>query len=89
MPYSVERGGGYPHYKYSVKHASRSNFLKKMKKVKISSPYGKGLLARKPIKSRKKVENMKSDISTPVWGKTIANMHAGAKTVRRWHTPLP
>ena len=60
-----------------------------MKKVKISSPYGKGLLARKPIKSRNEVEKMKSDIWTPVWGKTIANMHAGAKTARRWHTPLP
>ena len=23
MPYSVERGGGHPHYKYSVKHVSR------------------------------------------------------------------
>ena len=89
MPYSVERGGGYPHYKYSVKHASRSKMFKKMKKVKISSPYGKGLLARKPRKSRKEVEKMKSDISTPVWGKTTANMHAGAKKLRHCHTPLP
>ena len=88
MPYSVERGGGYPHYKYGVKHVSHSN-LKKMENMKISSRYGKGLLARKPIKSRKKVEKMKSDISTPVWGKTIENMHAGAKKLRVSHTPLP
>ena len=32
MPYSVERGGGYPHYKYSVKHVSRLQLLKKIKK---------------------------------------------------------
>ena len=41
MPYSVERGGGYPHYKYSVKHVSRLQILKKIKNFKISGR-GKG-----------------------------------------------
>ena len=36
MPYSVERGGGYPHYKYSVKHVSRLQIFKKIKNFKIS-----------------------------------------------------
>ena len=63
MPYSVQWGGGHPHYKYNVKHVSRPKILKKMKKVKISSRNGKGLLTRQLVKSQEKVEKMKSDIS--------------------------
>ena len=63
MPYSVQWGGGHPHYKYSVKHVSRPKIFKKMKKVKISSRNGKGLLTRQLVKSQEKVEKMKSDIS--------------------------
>ena len=63
MPYSVQWGGGHPHYKYSVKHVYRPKIFKKMKQMKISSRNGKGLLTRQLVKSQEKVEKMKSDIS--------------------------
>ena len=37
MPYSVERGGGDPHYKYSVKHVSRLKIKLNKKNVEISN----------------------------------------------------
>ena len=37
MPYSVERGGGGPHYKHSVKHVSRLKIKLNKKNVEISN----------------------------------------------------
>ena len=67
MPYSVERGGGHPHYKYSVKHVSRPNILKKLKNVKISNRYCKGVLARKIRKSENREKHCKTAAKLDFW----------------------